>query len=391
MEYNTITFKNSNKELETIKLYQNKLVIFGNNNSGKTKLLNTLSNGFLGKDSSFRFNDNSIGYGDYQIIYLKEKTDLVEEIKLTKTSIFRNKLIKSMNELILSNNKYEELTTLLTNLNNVFNEMLLETDILSNQVSIKSQLFLKSNFSNLSLEGIIDKLLKFDIYDFENTVIDPTKYSSYQLRILLLNILIKYTDMNDKLRPLVFIIDQPEMYSSTKSLWDFLNNLKLLLNDKSIIILATNAPIVYNFIVDDISQVYFLRNNKLISVDNIDKIIMQTIAIYAFLDSDSNDYEVFIKELSYVILEEDIIYEKNKYLKSTILLLLHVVEWEKLNMKISRNNTIWIDNNNNNNIYLEQTIDDFIFSYLFLKSLRINIIVDDRTKSFFDKCYWLFN
>ena len=107
-----------------------------------------------------------------------------------------------MNELILNNNKYEEVRTLLANINNVFNEMLLETDILSNEAFIKSELFLKSNFSNLSLEEIVDKLLKFEIYDFENAVINPTKYSSYQLCILLLNILIKYDDMNDKLRPL---------------------------------------------------------------------------------------------------------------------------------------------------------------------------------------------
>ncbi|ALA97386.1 hypothetical protein SKUN_00485 [Spiroplasma kunkelii CR2-3x] len=86
--------------------------------------------------------------------------DLLEEIKLTKTSNFQNKLIKTINEIILNNDKYNETVELLQKLNPLFNLILLETDLISiNTKIISSELVLKYNFSNLSVEGIVDKLL----------------------------------------------------------------------------------------------------------------------------------------------------------------------------------------------------------------------------------------
>ncbi|WHQ37478.1 hypothetical protein [Spiroplasma sp. SV19] len=73
MNYNTISFKDNNQEVKIFKVYNNKLMIIGENNSGKTRLLNKLNSGFLGKDSTFYFNDKAVGFGDYQVIYLKEK------------------------------------------------------------------------------------------------------------------------------------------------------------------------------------------------------------------------------------------------------------------------------------------------------------------------------
>ncbi|WHQ37479.1 hypothetical protein [Spiroplasma sp. SV19] len=124
----------------------------------------------------------------------------------------------------------------------------METDLISDHNKVlNTTLFLKSNFSNISIEGLVDKLLKFDIYDLEHTIIDSTKYSSYQLRILLLNILIRYNDIKDKLRPLVFILDQPELFGTVKSLWNLITEIKGLLTEKSLIIMVTNAPILFNF------------------------------------------------------------------------------------------------------------------------------------------------
>lgn len=389
MDYSVLTFKDNNKEIKTFKLYNNKLLIIGENNSGKTKLLNKIYAGFLGKDSTFSFNDKIIGFGDYQVIYLKEKMDLLEEIKLTKTSNFRNKLIKAINEIILNNDKYNETVELLQKLNSLFDLILLETDLISNNTKIiSSELVLKYNFSNLSVEGIVDKLLKFDLYDLENAIIDSAKYSSYQLRILLLNILIKYSDLQDKLRPLVFILDQPELFGTIKSLWNLINEVKNLLSEKSVIIMVSNCPVLFTFFFEKIEQVYFLKNNKIFSFENINSIIIKTIAIYTFSESDSIDYEIFVKDLSYVLTEEDVLYEKNNYIKNNILLILHIIYWDKILLKISDHNTFALEEPE---LCLEVTKANFIFVYLFLKNLDINIIVDNVAKTFFDKCNWLFN
>ncbi|AXF96689.1 hypothetical protein [Spiroplasma phoeniceum] len=237
--------------------------------------------------------------------------DLLEEIKLKKTSNFQNKLIKAINEIILNNDKYNETVELLQKLNSLFDLISLETDLISSNTKIiSSELVLKSNFSNLSVEGIVDKLLKFDLYDLENAIIDSAKYSSYQLRILLLNILIKYSDLKDKLGPLVFILDQPELFGTIKSLWNLVNEVKNLLREKSVIIIVSNCPVLFNFFFEKIEQVYFLKNNKIFSFENINSIIIKTIAIYAFSESDSIDYEIFVKDLSYVLTEDDVLYEK---------------------------------------------------------------------------------
>ncbi|AGM26523.1 hypothetical protein SSYRP_v1c09360 [Spiroplasma syrphidicola EA-1] len=389
MEYKLISFKDQNKEIQTFKLYDNKLLIMGDNNSGKTRLLNKLSNGFLGKDSTFHIDDKQIGFGDYQVVYLKEKMELVEEIKLIKTSDFRNKLIKSINEIILNNNKYSQTLDLIKKINDLFNFLLLETDLISNNNTlINSSLLLKSNFSNVSIEGFIDKLLKFDIYNNEELLIDATKYSSYHLRILLLNILVKYSDINDKLRPVVFIIDQPELYGTINSLWQLINDIKNLINEKSITILASNCPILYNFFIDELEQVVFLKNNKINSFEFIKSIVAKTISIYAFLDSDSCEYEVFLKDLSYVLTDEDIVFEKNKYLKNNMFFILHAINCKKLFLKISAINLF---NITNDMFCLELSKENIIFVYLFLKNLDIELILENDIKIFFDKCNWLFN
>ncbi|WHQ37480.1 hypothetical protein [Spiroplasma sp. SV19] len=92
--------------------------------------------------------------------------------------------------------------------------------------------------------------------------------------------------------------------------------------------------------------------------------------------------------MSYVLTEEDINYEKDNYIKNNILFILHIIYWNEISLKISDNNAFNLENSQ---LHLELTISNFIFTYLFLKNLDTNIVVDNKTKTFFDKCSWLFN
>ncbi|AXF96688.1 hypothetical protein [Spiroplasma phoeniceum] len=80
--------------------------------------------------------------------------------------------------------------------------------------------------------------------------------------------------------------------------------------------------------------------------------------------------------------------KKNNYIKNNILLILHIIYWDKISLKISDHNTFALEEPE---LCLEVTKANFIFVYLFLKNLDINIIVDNVAKTFFDKCNWLFN
>lgn len=223
-----IKFSDSFFTEETIQFHNNMAIIIGANGSGKTTLLNTLERGFKGKSNKFIIDNEPIAIDDYQIIYLKEYFNLKENLKLTKTSGFRNDLIQNINQAIItkSNIKYKFLLKNLENIEKDFLE-LLNQSYFRNENAIKNQLSLKPLVESFSVNNLVDKMLKIQIYDKNNeNIIDEDNYSHFFLRILLFNILKNTLQQKDKLRPIVILFDLPELYGTPKVLYQINQYLK---------------------------------------------------------------------------------------------------------------------------------------------------------------------
>lgn len=239
-----ILFSNGIFDQQTLQVKDRVCFIIGDNNSGKTQILNTLATGFKGKSKQFKVDNQYVNSGDYQVVFLKEFFDIQNEIKITRTSEFRNEILKVLNKFTIDDNRYEILLKKLQKISNEVEEVI--SDNLTNKLfAITNQeIKLKTKLELNSLENVVDKLLKINICDTKNNneIIDDSNYSRFILRMLILNILASYVEQDD-LRPIIFLIDLPELYGTPKMLCKINNFLKnLLAKNNNYLFITTNSP-----------------------------------------------------------------------------------------------------------------------------------------------------
>lgn len=220
-----IQFTNHIFDKQNIKIKNNLAIIIGDSRSGKTEILNTLEQGLKGKINEFYVDEQKVNNDSFQVIHLQEYFNLKENLKLNKTSTLRNLLIQNINKNVINSNqkKYQKIIIKLTELHENFYELLSESslNLLNKTDGINNNLQLKANLEIFSINNIIDKLLKIQIINNEtNNIIDEENYSHFMLRVLLFNILKNSLDLNDKLRPIIILIDLPELYGTPKILFE---------------------------------------------------------------------------------------------------------------------------------------------------------------------------
>lgn len=310
IKFSDISFKE-----KTIQFYNNMAIIVGDNGSGKTTLLNSLEKGFKGKNSNFTVDNELVSFDSYQIIYLKEYFSLKENLKLTKTSSFRNDLIQNINQSLISTNnfKYKSLLTDLEKLESDFFELLNDSYFKSYDNNIKNHLYLKPMIESFSINNMVDKMLKIQIFDEKNDdMIDEENYSHFFLRILLFNILNNALRQKDKLRPTVILFDLPELYGTPKLLFQINKFLKEIIKENNVIvIIATNSPLYLSLLKPNLLSFNFLKNKEIFFIKNLAKIIRESIICFSFLESDIKELNVYKNNLDPLISQEDIDNECN--------------------------------------------------------------------------------
>lgn len=299
----------------SIQLDNNIAIIIGENGSGKTTLLNTLEKGFKGKISRFTIDNEPVSIDDYQIIYLKEYFNLKENLKLTKSSSLRNDLIQNINQSLISSNnhKYKHFLKNLEIIENDFLELLKQSYFQNNDNNIKNHLILKPLIESFSINNLIDKMLKIQIYDQNNeNIIDEESYSHFFLRILLFNILNNTLKQKDKLRPTIILFDLPELYGTPKLLFQINNYLKQLnQQNNTIIIIASNSPEYLKLLKPNLLAINLIKNKKIFFIKNFEKIIRESILCFSFCDSDIKDLSIYKSNLNPLINQDDIVNELN--------------------------------------------------------------------------------
>lgn len=357
-----ITFSTVNFINQTIQINGNQAVIVGNNSSGKTSILNCLEQGLKGKLSNFYVDDKPVAINEYQIIYIKEFVNLKELIKMAKTSPLRNIIIQNVNNEIINNSKYKETINDLESIHNKLESLIKESyfDNLKNDEF--NQLILNPVLEKFTINNLVDKLLKVQLYDnlFEE-IGDEENCSHFFLRLLVFNILKSLLVSKDKLRNQIILFDLPELYGNLKMLFQINKYLKKLSNEGVTIILVTNSCEYLKLLKPELSSINLVKNNLVYFIKNYASLVLDAILMFSFYESDKLDFSVYKYELSSLITDEDITNEIQYVENSLFKNIIDVIFSDKFNLLL--NDDIESSDSNEFIINFKGSIKDLVFIY----------------------------
>lgn len=380
-----------NNEIKLVQIFDNVAILLGDNLSGKSKILNTIYKGFLGRVAKFYYDNNKIDFSDYQVLYFSEYINIDDEIKLSKTSHLRQKLIRNLNEMILVNNDFknvnEEISNLRDKLFNLINNKTWLNKI--NNFNFTSNLKLKANLSSIDIETIIDKLLKIEILNNNDQNIENHKYSQWYIRMLFFNILLQYLDINDSKRQIVLILDLPELYGTVKSKISFITFLKEFANNfNCILIFSSNDSNFIDLFKPNLNSINLIENENIFYLKNSDDVLINAVTLYSYLRSDYNDYEWYKSQMSTILEDEDIKLEKKFINRNCLNLLFVSLLFENITLFYDAKN-ICYEIINDKLIYLYLEEKRMISIFLFLKYYNKDITVDTKNNKIFEKINWI--
>lgn len=391
------TIEISNQVFEKQKItFVNKIaIITGQNRAGKTMLLDQIASGLEGNSLDVLVDNRVVKKGEFQVVYLTDDRQFNEEIKLTKTSRFRNQLINRINKTLISNENYLDLNrqieTLAEKIKTITNLAITPNETAFTNKKIK----LAFDTSQVNLEKIVDKLLEIDLID-QNTKsrLDEKHFNNFLLRMIVFNILLAGLDWEDKQRPIVILVDNPAVYANYQTLTEFAFELKKLLKfDHLYLCLATgNAELVSNLNCD-LEAINLVKEREIIVFKDRYEMMEEAITILSFIkNNEYKNWQQFKINLQNVLEKAD--FEREfalfwnteiinwfKMLFAKQIILADVTEIINLEDFETKNFAFVIRTN-----LLRQ-----IMLVLYAKKLNIPVIFSEKLKTKLDKVNFLWN
>ena len=304
----TIEVSNQIWEKQKITFVEKVAIITGHNRAGKTLLLDQIASGLKGEQLHFYVDNQPVKKGSFQVVYLTDDRQFEDEIKLTKTSRFRNQLINRINKTLINNENYENLNLQITELASKI-KSITNLAISPNQTALTNEkIKLEFSTTNINLEKIVDRLLEIDLIDQNSqTHLDEKNFNSFLLRMVLFNILLAGLDWEDKQRPIVVLIDNPAVYANYQTLTEFTNKLKQLLKHPHLYLcIATSKAEVINNLNCDPGGINLLKNREIIVFKERNEIIENAITVFSFLKNEEyKDWQKFQLELKMILEQTD--------------------------------------------------------------------------------------
>ena len=158
--------------------FENNIIIFGSNKSGKTSILKVLKEGLTGNNKSFYLNSLNCKKDEYNIIYFDEETDFNNEFKFTKNNVFKVSLYDAISKNI---NKEKILFEINKNLDNIDTAI---NNYLDNNINSVQKNKLTFNINIDDIDKIIDKFTTIyvnDLTDSQNISKSDKRKLIYQL------------------------------------------------------------------------------------------------------------------------------------------------------------------------------------------------------------------
>jgi len=250
------------------------LFLNGPSYGGKTFILNKLKKGFEGLDKNFLVNGVNVAKNEYEVVYLDDQTDFLEEFKFTKSNQFKkiiyNRVMKKIDEksileqinLVLDSIDLEVNQFLDSTLNEYFDEKIVM------DIDIKS------------LDIIIDKFT--DVYINQYLVTDSNIPKSVK-RKSIYNLLFFLLDSFEK--DVVILIDNFDLYLGVEEMLNVLNEIYSYLKIKNNVyfFLASNRNI-YPYVKEK-SCIYRISQKKVYQLNNLESIISRSIIYDSYKQS----------------------------------------------------------------------------------------------------------
>lgn len=305
----TIEITNLRFERQKITFEDRLAILTGHNRSGKTLILEQIADALKEGSNHVLIDQQPVQRGQFQVAYLSSETRLKDEIKLTKTSSFRNHLISKINHLLINDQNYQQLSSQIDQLANKIEEL---TNLALNphaNAFTNQNIKLKFDTSKFSLEKIVDKLLNIDLINQINqNSLDEKSFNSFLLRMVVFNVLLAGLNFTDLQRPIVILIDDPAAFANYQTLTEFAFELRKLLKFENlyICIATSNADFVQQMNCK-ISAIHYIKNRQIIDFKNYQTIIEKAITIFSFWKStDHQNWQAYQIALKPILETEDL-------------------------------------------------------------------------------------
>lgn len=281
----------STKEHEYNLNFKNNCVIFGANNSGKTKVLQLLSESI--KNGKAVINSLKCQKNDYDVIFFSEESDFNDEFSFTKNNLFRSTIYDSIMNSIDKVQLLKELNSTLDKIDSKVN------DYLDKNINQFFDNKIKFDIDITDLDNIINKFTSVYINDLRDNKKIPKSFK----RILLYQLsLLDFSDGKEKF----VIIDDFDLYMDTDNIIKILNFISKYSSDNCHFILSTSNPIVYTYLSQEYT-VYKLNDQILYKLADLNYIIKKCIIEKEYNKSKKADsFEEFYDQNIHLISDEDV-------------------------------------------------------------------------------------
>lgn len=273
--------------------FENNIIIFGSNKSGKTSILKVLKEGLTGNNKSFYLNSLNCKKDEYNIIYFDEETDFNNEFKFTKNNVFKVSLYDAISKNI---NKEKILFEINKNLDNIDTAI---NNYLDNNINSVQKNKLTFNINIDDIDKIIDKFTTI----YVNDLTDSQNISKSDKRKLIYQLLLFNTPKDKKT---FVIIDDFDLYLDNEGIIEILNLINFLNKKNCYFIISTNNSNVYNYLNSSFS-IYKTIDYKLIHYDNIKDILKECILLEQYKQyKEKNNFIDFKEENINLITNDDL-------------------------------------------------------------------------------------
>ncbi|BDV03522.1 MAG: hypothetical protein HPPSJP_2430 [Candidatus Hepatoplasma scabrum] len=233
-----------------IKTEHNIVLIYGENNSGKTTFINNFE--YLLKRKTHQLFSNLLYEDNRSYLILNEEWELKKELNLQKKSYLYKFIIDHLIDFL------EEKNIDLTEKLRLEKDIVLILDRIKNLINCKvNEYYIEPNFNFKNDFDLISILFKLAIYNQEEDEISEKNLSRSERLMLYLKLLID-TDTKNK----IFVFDCIDSILNGRSLQEFCS-LLISLRKNNLIILTTRNPLIIRYLDLNIEEILYLNKNQL--------------------------------------------------------------------------------------------------------------------------------
>ncbi len=390
----TIEITNLRFERQKITFEDRLAILTGHNRSGKTLILEQIADALKEGSNHVLIDQQPVQRGQFQVAYLSSETRLKDEIKLTKTSSFRNHLISKINHLLINDQNYQQLSSQIDQLANKIEEL---TNLALNphaNAFTNQNIKLKFDTSKFSLEKIVDKLLNIDLINQINqNSLDEKSFNSFLLRMVVFNVLLAGLNFTDLQRPIVILIDDPAAFANYQTLTEFAFELRKLLKFENlyICIATSNADFVQQMNCK-ISAIHYIKNRQIIDFKNYQTIIEKAITIFSFWKStDHQNWQAYQIALKPILETEDLEREFELFWQSEFLNWFKMLFANQITF-INESELIKFDSTSEKfNLISRSNYKNQIILFCFAKAFEIKTVFSEKNQQKYQKINFLWS